>query len=64
MKTAGEWHDEDLFDYYATSQLMLLSSPHTAHLGPVHASIDLGGSKIGKPAIFSRMDPSPDGSTF
>jgi dipeptidyl aminopeptidase/acylaminoacyl peptidase len=43
--------------------LVLLRSPHTAHVGPIRASIDFGGGggKIGKPAIFSRVDPSPDG---
>ncbi len=45
-------HDEDLFDYYATSQLVLLRAPHTANVG---------GAKIGKPAIFARLEPSPDG---
>jgi dipeptidyl aminopeptidase/acylaminoacyl peptidase len=42
-------HDEDLFEYYATSQLTLLHPSHT------------GGGSVGKPAIFSRVDPSPDG---
>jgi dipeptidyl aminopeptidase/acylaminoacyl peptidase len=55
-------HDEDLFDYYAASQLTRVSFPHTGHLGPVRASIDVNGtSKIGKPAIFARVEPSPDG---
>lgn len=55
-------HDEELFDYYATSQLTRVGFPHTAHVGPVRASIDINGaSRIGKPAIFSRVDPSPDG---
>ncbi len=55
-------HDEALFDYYATSQLMRVSLPHTGSLGPIHASVDFnGGAKIGKPGIFSRVDPSPDG---
>jgi len=42
-------HDEALFDYYATAQL---------------SSVDCSSGRItdiGKPAIFSRMDPSPDG---
>ncbi len=42
-------HDEDLFDYYATAQLLL---------------VDMGGGSIipvGKPAIFARVEPSPDG---
>jgi len=55
-------HDEDLFDYYATSQLTRVNLPHVGHLGPIRASIDVnGGSKIGKPAIFSRVESSPDG---
>ncbi|HWG39914.1 MAG TPA: prolyl oligopeptidase family serine peptidase [Candidatus Acidoferrales bacterium] len=55
-------HDEDLFDYYAVSQLTRVSFPHTGHLGPVRASIDVnGGSKIGKPGIFAHVEPSPDG---
>jgi hypothetical protein len=42
-------HDEDLFDYYATSQLTLVDiSGHT--------------TAVGKPAIFARIDPSPDGA--
>lgn len=43
-------HDEDLFDYYVTSQL---------------AIVDAKTSKvttIGKPAIFGSLDPSPDGA--
>src|SRR5512133_2785484 len=42
-------HDEDLFDYYCTSQLNLL---------------DIASGKItpvGKPAIFEQIDASPDG---
>jgi dipeptidyl aminopeptidase/acylaminoacyl peptidase len=55
-------HDEDLFDYYATAQLTRVSLPHVGHVGPIHASIDInGGARIGKPAIFSRVEPSPDG---
>src|SRR5690349_3750863 len=56
-------HDEDLFDYYATAQLTRVTLPHSAHLGPIRASIDVasGDGKIGKPGIFSRVDPSPDG---
>lgn len=42
-------HDEDLFDYYATSQLALVNAKS-------------GESKlIGPPAIFSTLDASPDG---
>lgn len=42
-------HDEDLFDYYAISQLTL---------------VDIGGhlTPVGKPAVFFRVDPSPDGA--
>jgi dipeptidyl aminopeptidase/acylaminoacyl peptidase len=43
-------HDEDLFDYHATSQLVL---------------VDAGTSKvtpIGKPAVFSGVRVSPDGA--
>jgi dipeptidyl aminopeptidase/acylaminoacyl peptidase len=57
-------HDEDLFEYYATSQLTLLHPPHTAHVGPIHAGIEFGGSSVGKPAIFARVEPSPDGQHF
>ncbi|HJX82997.1 MAG TPA: S9 family peptidase, partial [Candidatus Angelobacter sp.] len=42
-------HDEDLFDYYATAQLLLVDATN-GRITPV-----------GKPAIFSRVDPSPDG---
>jgi dipeptidyl aminopeptidase/acylaminoacyl peptidase len=55
-------HDEDLFDYYATSQLTRVNLPHGSHLGPIRASIDVNGaSRIGKPGIFARVEPSPDG---
>jgi dipeptidyl aminopeptidase/acylaminoacyl peptidase len=40
-------HDEDLFDYYATTQLALVKN------GVV--------TPVGKPGIFARVDPSPDG---
>ncbi|HEY1936599.1 MAG TPA: prolyl oligopeptidase family serine peptidase [Candidatus Angelobacter sp.] len=40
-------HDEDLFDYYATTQLALVKN------GVV--------TPVGKPGIFSRVEPSPDG---
>ena len=40
-------HDEALFDYYATAQLALVKN------GAV--------TPVGKPAIFSRVEPSPDG---
>ena len=42
-------HDEDLFDYYCTSQLNLVDVA-TGKVTPV-----------GKPAIFEQVDPSPDG---
>ncbi|KAK8497568.1 hypothetical protein V6N12_037441 [Hibiscus sabdariffa] len=40
-------YDEDLFDYYATSQLVL-------------ASLDGTMKEIGSPAVYTSMDPSPD----
>nr|XP_011465337.1 PREDICTED: probable glutamyl endopeptidase, chloroplastic isoform X2 [Fragaria vesca subsp. vesca] len=40
-------YDEDLFDYYATSQLVL-------------ASLDGTIKEIGPPAVYTSMDPSPD----
>jgi dipeptidyl aminopeptidase/acylaminoacyl peptidase len=54
-------HDEDLFDYYATVQLRLIPPAHSGHIGPVHASIQMGGGDVGKPAVFARVEPSPDG---
>jgi dipeptidyl aminopeptidase/acylaminoacyl peptidase len=45
-------HDEDLFDFYATTQL---------------AFVDTASSKVtpaGKPAIFTQIQPSPDGQSF
>jgi dipeptidyl aminopeptidase/acylaminoacyl peptidase len=39
-------HDEDLFEYYFTSQLALVNSTKTP---------------IGKPAIYNEVTPSPDG---
>jgi hypothetical protein len=41
-------YDEDLFDYYATTQLVL-------------ASLDGKVKKIGPPAVYKSMNPSPDG---
>jgi dipeptidyl aminopeptidase/acylaminoacyl peptidase len=40
-------HDQDLFDYYATAQLALVKN------GVV--------TPVGKPGIFARVEPSPDG---
>ncbi|WCJ22318.1 Prolyl oligopeptidase family protein [Euphorbia peplus] len=40
-------YDEDLFDYYATSQLVL-------------ASLDGTVKEIGPPAVYTSIDPSPD----
>ncbi|HEX3153848.1 MAG TPA: S9 family peptidase, partial [Candidatus Angelobacter sp.] len=40
-------HDEDLFDYYATAQLALVKNGVA--------------TPVGKPAIFARVEPSPDG---
>ncbi len=45
-------HDEDLFTYYATSQLALVD--------PVSGKI----TPVGKPAIFTTAEPSPDGRYF
>ncbi|KHG24720.1 putative glutamyl endopeptidase, chloroplastic -like protein [Gossypium arboreum] len=40
-------YDEDLFDYYATSQLVL-------------ASLDGTVKEVGSPAVYTSLDPSPD----
>lgn len=40
-------YDENLFDYYATSQLVL-------------ASLDGAVKEVGQPAVYTSMDPSPD----
>ncbi|KAB2605085.1 glutamyl endopeptidase [Pyrus ussuriensis x Pyrus communis] len=40
-------YDEDLFDYYTTSQLVL-------------ASLDGAVKEIGPPAVYTSMNPSPD----
>jgi dipeptidyl aminopeptidase/acylaminoacyl peptidase len=45
-------HDEDLFDHYCTSQLVLVD----AASGKV--------TTLGKPAVFRRCQPSPDGRYF
>ncbi len=45
-------HDEDLFDYYATSQ---------------HALVDAvkgTPTPLGKPAVFDQVEPAPDGKHF
>ncbi|HMA22773.1 MAG TPA: hypothetical protein VKP00_02235, partial [Gemmatimonadaceae bacterium] len=42
-------HDEDLFDYYATSQLALVDTS-TGAITP-----------LGKPAVYSDVDAAPDG---
>lgn len=42
-------HDEALFEYYCTSQLLLINSRTGA------------AQPLGKPGLFSRVDPSPDG---
>jgi dipeptidyl aminopeptidase/acylaminoacyl peptidase len=41
-------HDEDLFDYYATSQLALLDSATGAI------------TRLGRPAVLTEVDPAPD----
>jgi len=47
--TLGNKHDEDLFDYFATSQLALVDAA-TAAITP-----------LGKPANYYELDPAPDG---
>jgi dipeptidyl aminopeptidase/acylaminoacyl peptidase len=47
--TLSNKHDEDLFDYYAASQLALVD----ADTGAV--------TPLGEPAIITGVDPSPDG---
>ena len=42
-------HDEDLFDYYAATQLALID----AATGAI--------TRLGKPAIYESLDPAPDG---
>jgi dipeptidyl aminopeptidase/acylaminoacyl peptidase len=56
-------HDEALFDYYATAQLQVIRHFHSAKVGPIRAS-SLTESLIGKPAVFARVEPSPDGQHF
>lgn len=55
-------HDEALFDYYATVQLVVVHTK-SGKLGPLRASITTD-HHLGKPAIFARVDPSPDGKHF
>jgi len=52
-------HDEDLFDHYATVQLTLVDA-HSGKVAPSKATVAHDGD-IGKPGIFARIDPSPDG---
>ena len=47
--TLGNKHDEDLFDYFAATQLALVNAA-TAAITPV-----------GKPANYESLDPAPDG---
>jgi dipeptidyl aminopeptidase/acylaminoacyl peptidase len=47
--TLGNKHDEDVFDYFATSQLAFVDAT-TAAITPV-----------GKPANYESLDPAPDG---
>jgi len=47
--TLGSKHDEDLFDYFAASQLALVNAA-TAAITP-----------IGKPGKYESLDPAPDG---
>ncbi len=55
-------HDEALFDYYATAQLVVVHT-HAGKMGPIKASLTTE-SNVGKPAIFSRVQISPDGQHF
>jgi len=52
-------YDEALFDYYATAQLTLVHL-RAGKLGPIKASMTTEGG-VGQPAIFARVEPSPDG---
>lgn len=52
-------YDEALFDYCATAQLALIHV-HAGKVGPVKASVS-NEAVVGKPAIFARVEPSPDG---
>jgi len=54
--------DEKLFDYYATSQLALVSGA-THKLGSkISVSVSIEHAKrLGRPAIFSDVAPAPDG---
>jgi dipeptidyl aminopeptidase/acylaminoacyl peptidase len=52
-------HDEDLFDYYAASELIIVHPP-----GPSRAISPASDSILGKPGIFARVRPSPDGRHF
>jgi len=47
--TLGNKHDEDIFDYYAASQLALVDAA-TSAIAP-----------IGKPENYESLDPAPDG---
>jgi dipeptidyl aminopeptidase/acylaminoacyl peptidase len=47
--TLGNNHDEDLFDYYAASQLALVDAANSAI------------TPIGKPGNYESLDPAPDG---
>ncbi len=47
--TLGSKHDEDVFDYYAASQLALVNTANGAI------------SPVGKPGNYESLDPAPDG---
>jgi dipeptidyl aminopeptidase/acylaminoacyl peptidase len=47
--TLGNRHDEDVFDYYATSQLALVNAASDAI------------TPVGKPANYESLSPAPDG---
>jgi dipeptidyl aminopeptidase/acylaminoacyl peptidase len=46
-------HDEDVFDYYAASQLALVDTANNAATSAI--------TPIGKPANYESLDPAPDG---
>jgi dipeptidyl aminopeptidase/acylaminoacyl peptidase len=52
-------HDEALFDYYATAQLQFAET-WVQKLGAVKANVQWEAT-VGKPGIFARVEPSPDG---
>ena len=51
--TLNNKHDEDLFDYYAVSQLALVDAGSGSDTGSITA--------LGKPGNYTSLDPAPDG---